>query len=97
MKHTLRLAFIRALLLPLSMLLFSANSYAFSKQQCQYFDNKLDKVRSKLRYGYGPKEGERLKYQEKQIKRVWWLCINNKLDNKQLKQWKKKVNSMTKS
>lgn len=53
-----------------------------AKDKCDPFMVDLKKIQSKLKNGYSVKQGEKLKKQEKQARRLWWLCKNNKLPKK---------------
>ncbi|MDN3652006.1 hypothetical protein QWY77_04395 [Thalassotalea ponticola] len=75
----------------------TAEASANNVNGCQFFDDKLKKIRSKMRHGYSAKQGEKLKYQEKQIRRIWWLCVNNKMTKAEQKKWRYKISNMTKS
>ncbi|TRX53960.1 hypothetical protein [Thalassomonas sp. M1454] len=63
-----------------ALMLLSFPSQA--KHKCDPFMQDLKKVQSKLKQGYSVQRGERLKHQEKQARKLWWQCKNNKLPKK---------------
>lgn len=65
---------------PVILILLSQPIHA--KDKCDPFMDDLKKVQSKLKQGYTVSKGEKLKKQEKQARKLWWLCKNNKLPKK---------------
>lgn len=77
----------------MSLLLATLPNIAQAKLDCSYYQQKLKSTQSKLRAGYNVKQGEKLKKQEKQLRRLWWLCANNRLPKDELKRLKKRNSS----
>ena len=76
-------------ILALSIFIFSP--LANAKPDCTPLHDDLKKVQSKLRYGYQVKQGEKLKIKEKKMKKLWWLCRQNKLPKADLARLQKRL------
>ena len=77
----------------IGLFLATLANFAQAKLDCSYYQQKLKLTQNKLRAGYNVKQGEKLKKQEKQLRRLWWLCTNNRLTKDELKRLKKRNSS----